>query len=59
MKQWDDFKHATVATVYAHGFENVINPSHVPSTSDEALLFEEQKKFMYDVWTTIFEDSHG
>ena len=58
-KQWDDWKRKTVATVYAHGCENVISPSYTPSTADETLLFIEQNKFMYDVFTTILKTSMG
>ena len=58
-KQWDEFKRTTIATVYAHGCENVIDPSFAPSTPDEDALFEEQKKFMYDVWTTILKTPMG
>jgi hypothetical protein len=58
-KQWDEFKRTTMATVYAHGCENVINPSFVPGTADEIALFEEQRRFMYDVWTTIFKTPMG
>lgn len=58
-KQWDEFKRKTIATVYAHGCENVINGSYAPTSSDDAVLFEEQKKFMYDVWTTILKTPMG
>ncbi len=58
-KQWDEFKRTTVATVYAHGCENVIDPSYIPSTPDDVVLFEEQKKFMYDVWATILKTPMG
>ena len=58
-KQWDDWKRKTVATVYAHGCENVISPSYNPTTADETLLFIEQNKFMYDVFTTILKTSMG
>ena len=58
-RQWDEFKRKTIATAYAHGCENVINSSYVPASSDDAILFEEQKKFMYDVWTTILKTPMG
>ena len=58
-KQWDEFKRKTIATAYAHGCENVINSSYVPISSDDVVLFEEQKKFMYDVWTTILKTPMG
>jgi hypothetical protein len=53
-------KRTTVATVYAHGCENVINPAYTPSSHDEIVLFDEQqKKFMYDVWATILKTPMG
>ena len=58
-KQWDDFKRTTVATIHAHGCENVIDPAYVPTTPDEVVLFEEQKKFLYDVWATILKTPMG
>ena len=57
--QWDEFKRVTRATIYAHGCENVINPSYVPSSQDDIVLFEEQQKFMYDVWATILKTPMG
>ena len=58
-KQWDNWKRKTAATVYAHGCENIISNTYVPSTSDEMLLFEEQNKFMYDVFITIIQTHMG
>ncbi len=42
-----------------HGCENVISLSYVPTAPDEILLFEEQKKFMYNVWATILKTPMG
>lgn len=52
-KQWDDWKRSTVSTVYAHGCENILSQSYVPSSPDDSILFSEQQKFMYDVWVNI------
>ena len=58
-KQWDDWKRKAVATVFAHGCENVISPPYTPTTADETLLLIKQNKFMYDVFTTILKTSMG
>ena len=57
--QWNDWKRSTVSTVYAHGCENILSQSYVPSTADESVLFIEQQKFMYDVWVTILHTPMG
>ena len=57
--KWDDWKRKTVATVDAHGCENVINENYVPSTPDEIKLFKEQNKFMYNVFVTILQTPMG
>ena len=49
---WEDWKRATIATAYSHHCENVLDKTYVPTTREEELLFEEQKIFMYSVWTT-------
>jgi hypothetical protein len=58
-KQWDDWKRSTFATIFAHGCENVISPSYLPTTAEEILVFKEQCKFMYDVWNTILKTAMG
>ena len=45
-KQWDEFKRTTIATVYAHGCENVISPSYTPSSPNEIVLFDEQRHYV-------------
>ena len=39
-KQWDEWKRRTIATIHAHGCENVVSPTYVPTTPDEMLLFK-------------------
>ena len=58
-KQWDEWKRRTIATIHAHGCENVVAPTYVPTTTDKTLLFEEQNKFMYDVFISIIQTSMG
>ena len=40
---WDDLKCSTLATVVAHGYEAVMDPTYVPKGQDELNLFEESK----------------
>ena len=58
-KQWNEWKRTTLATIYAHGCENIVDPTYVPADIEETLLFSEQKKYMYDVFTTILQTSMG
>jgi hypothetical protein len=58
-KQWDDWKRATVSTVYAHGCENILSASYIPGTPDEIILFSEQNKFMYDVYVSTLQTPMG
>ena len=46
-------------TVYAHGCKNIISNIYVPSNFDKLLLFEEQNKFMYNVFLTIIQTHLG
>jgi len=52
-RNWDNWKRRTVATVHAHGCQNVLNPKYKPPTPDDAALLREQNNFMYDVFATI------
>ena len=58
-KQWNTWKTNTISTAYAHGCENVVNPTYVPLTPEETLLFIEQKNFMYDVFLKIIQTPIG
>ena len=52
-KQWDEWKRQTVAMIYAHGYESITSISYTPSDPEEILLFREQNKYMFDVFTSI------
>jgi hypothetical protein len=52
-KQWDEWKRATISTIYAHGIENIINPAYIPITPDDITLFNKENKFMHDVFNTV------
>jgi len=59
-KQWDEWKGQTIATIYAHGCENIISSSYNPVTpEDMILLFQEQQKYMFDVLTFILRTPMG
>ena len=48
-----------ISTVYAHGCENILSQSYVPATPDDTILFNEQQKFMYDVWINVLRTPMG
>ena len=50
---------STISTVYAHGCENILSQSYVPTTPDDTILFNEQQKFMYDVWVNVLRTPMG
>ena len=52
---WDDWKWRIIATMHAHGCENIADPTYSPSDPDEKLLFTEQNKYMYDVFLMILQ----
>ena len=56
---WNDWKRSTIATVFAHGCEDVINSKYVPSTTEHILLFQQQNRFMYDVFNKILKTIMG
>ena len=56
---WNDWKRSTIATVFSHGCEDVINSKYVPSTTEHMLLFQQQKRFMYDVFNKILKTTMG
>jgi hypothetical protein len=58
-KQWDEWKRATISTIYAHGIKNIISPAYIPITPDDIVLFNEQNKFMYDVFNTVLKSPMG
>ena len=58
-KQWDEWKRQTIATIYAHGCENIISSSYNPITAEDILLFQEQQRYMFDVLTFILRTPMG
>ena len=58
-KHWDEWKRQTIATIYAHGCENIISSSYNPVTAEDILLFQEQQKYMFDVLTFILRTPMG
>ena len=58
-KHWDEWKRQTIATINAHGCEDIISSSYVPTSAEEILLFQEQQKYIFDVLTLIFHIHMG
>ena len=58
-KQWDNWRQKTIAKVNVHGCENILSASFLPSIPDDVLLFQEQNKFMYDIFMTILQTPMG
>jgi hypothetical protein len=58
-KQWDEWKRATISMIYAHGIENIISPAYIPITPNDIALFNEQNKFMYNVFNTVLKTPMG
>ena len=56
---WNSWKRKTIATMNAHGCQNIANPNYKPQTLDETLLLREQNNFMYDVFATILQTTMG
>ena len=58
-KHWDEWKRQTIATIYAHGSENIISSSYNPVSAEDILLFQEQQKYMFDVLIFIVRTPMG
>ena len=58
-KNWDEWKRLTIATIYAHGCENITSKSYSPQEPDEIVLFQEQNKYMFDVFTHVLKTPMG
>ena len=57
-KHWDEWKRQTVATIFAHGCENILSP-YIPTVADDILLFKEQQNFMFGVLIHIIRTPMG
>ena len=47
---WDNWNRSTIAQARAQDVEEVLDPSYLPTTSDEISLFGEKQKYMYAVF---------
>ena len=56
---WNSWKRKTIATMNAHGCQNIANPNYKPQSLDKTLLLREQNNFMYDVFATILQTTMG
>ena len=58
-KQWTTWKNQTESTAFTHGCENILDSEYLPSTVNDVELFDEQQKFMYDVFLMILQTDRG
>ena len=54
---FDEWKRSSLATISAHWCEHITNPAYTPNTPSAKMLFQEQQRFMYDVFTFILQTS--
>ena len=47
---WDTWNRELISKAHLHEISDVLNPSFIPATNEEAQLFELQKKFLYAVF---------
>ena len=48
-----------MATISAHGCEEITQVGYLPKTQDKQELFAEKQKFLYDVFITIIQTPIG
>ena len=46
-KQWDTWQHTTIALTCAQDVSEVLEPTYMPTTSEEIDLFDEKQKYMF------------
>ena len=55
-EQWDTQFRANVTT---QGLSNVLDPSYIPATYDDKMLFREQQHYMYAVFIRVLKTDKG
>jgi hypothetical protein len=56
---WDDFIRSTKAIARSQCVDNVLNPTYVPTTTDEIELFDRQQAYMYTVVQLTMQTDKG
>ena len=56
---FENWKRRTVATIFAHKLENVINKEYLPYEPEERMLLADQNTFLYDVFVSTIRTPMG
>jgi hypothetical protein len=57
--RWDTWNRSIVSIARAQAVEQVLDSTYKPALPDEALLFEEKRKFMYAVFERTLQSKKG
>jgi len=57
--QWDSWNRSVIAAARAQAVDKVLDPSYTPTVQAEVSLFEEQKKFMFQVFERCLQSDRG
>ena len=58
-KEWEQWDTQFRADVTTQGLSNVLDPSYVPATYDDKILFREQQHYMYAVFIHVLKTDKG
>ena len=58
-KEWEQWDTQFRADVTTQGLSNVLDPSYVPATYDDKMLFREQQHYMYAVFIRVLKTDKG
>ena len=58
-KEWEQWDTQFRADVTTQGLSNVLDPSYIPATYDDKMLFREQQHYMYAVFIRVLKTDKG
>lgn len=58
-KNWDTWQRSTVSTARAQKLDNILDSNYKPVTNEEKQLFDDQQKFLYDVFQRNIQTDQG
>ena len=58
-KEWEQWDTQFRAHVTTQGLSNVLDPSYIPATYDDKMLFREQQHYMYAVFIRVLKTDKG
>ena len=58
-KEWEQWDTQFRADVTTQGLSNVLDPSYIPATYDDKMLFQEQQHYMYAVFIRVLKTDKG